>query len=268
MHTHKYVKYLLSLTMVLIAHITWAQKVTSRDFSAHFEQHGVYGCFVLFDQAANEYFRYNDQRCDSGFIPASTFKIPNSLIAMEEKIIRDTSQIIPWNGHISPFSAWNQDQTLRTAVKYSCVWAFVGFAEQVGIDKYKEYMSSFEYGNQDLSGPPTRFWLEGPFRISAGQQIEFLRRFHNFELPVSQENVDIVKDLIVLEQGDHYTLSGKTGGANISNTEYIMWMVGYVESAGNTYFYALNFNSTDFSKDGRKRLQITKSILTELKLIN
>jgi beta-lactamase class D len=245
-----------------------SQKVIVKDFKAQFAKYGVDGCFVLFSQSGNEYIRYNPALCDSGFIPASTFKIPNSLIFLEEGVIKDTLQLIKWDGHKWPNDNWNQDQTLRTAIKYSCVWVYTTLAEMTGIDKYKKYISSFDYGNKDLSGPPTRFWLNGPFRISANQQINFLRKFYNYKLPVSKPSVDIVKNLIIIEQTDLYKLSGKTGGGVLSEDEYVMWLVGYLERHNKTYFYAMNFRTSEFDKMIPFRYSIVKDILRELGLIN
>jgi beta-lactamase class D len=189
------------------------------------------------------------------------------LIALEEGIIRDTLQIIKWDGHEWPNKTWNQDQTLKTAMKYSCVWVYIGFAEQIGINKYQNYINSFDYGNKNLTGPPTRFWLAGLFRISANQQIDFLRRFYNYKLTVSRKSIDIVKDIMILEQTNKYKLSGKTGGVLINDSNYIMWLVGYIEKDGKPYFYAMNFISNDFDKFKQVRYDIAKDILRELKLI-
>jgi beta-lactamase class D len=241
--------------------------VIEKDFKAQFDKYGVEGCFVLYNQSANEYIKYNSGLCDSGYIPASTFKIPNSLIALEEGIIKDTNQIIKWDGHEWPYKKWNQDQTLKTAIKYSCVWIYTGFAEQIGIDRYYSYIESFDYGNKNLTGPHMRFWLAGLFRISANQQIDFLRKFYNYELAVSRQSIDIVKDIIILEQTDSYTLSGKTGGGMLTDADYIMWLVGYVEKNCNTYFYAMNFKTNDYEKTSQARYEIVKDILRELKLI-
>ncbi|HEX2393919.1 MAG TPA: penicillin-binding transpeptidase domain-containing protein [Bacteroidales bacterium] len=256
------------IATALISQIGFSQRTIEKDFKSQFAKYGVEGCFVLFNQADNEFVRYNTILCNYGYIPASTFKIPNSLIALEEGIIRDTNQIIKWDGHEWPNSTWNQNQTLRTAMKYSCVWVFVGFAEQIGIDKYYEYVKSFDYGNKDLTGPPSRFWLAGLFRISANQQIDFLRKFYNYELPVTRESIDIVKNIIVLEQTDTYKLSGKTGGGMLNETDYIMWLVGYIEKDNKPYFYAMNFKTNDFNKLSQARYAITKDILRELKLID
>lgn len=260
---------LIILILVLIFQTGFAQKITERDFKKYFDKYGVNGCIVLYDQDENEYIRYNSMRCDSGFIPASTFKIPNSLIALEEGIIKDTSQIIKWDGHEWTNKNWNQDQTLKSAMKYSCVWVYVGFAEQIGIDKYKEYINNFDYGNKDLTGPPTRFWLEGPFRVSANQQVEFLKKFYNYDLGISRQSTDIVKDILIREVGDNYILRGKTGTGELTDNEIIMWLVGYLETNNKPYFYALNITGTpaDYEKY-YIRNNILMDIFQELKLID
>ena len=251
----------------LFFQLGFSQNTIEQNFKKHFDKYGVDGCFALYNQADNEYVRYNSGLCDTGYIPASTFKIPHSLIALEEKIIQDTNQVIEWDGHEWPNKPWNQNQTLKSAIKYSCIWVYFGFAEQIGIEKYYNYVTSFDYGNKNLIGPPTRFWLAGQFRISANQQIDFLRKFYNYELDVSRQSVDIVKDIIVFEQTDDYKLSGKTGGGMLINTEYIMWMVGYIEKNDKPYFYAMNFKTNDYNKLGQARYDITKDILRELKLM-
>jgi len=251
----------------LIFQTSVSQKVTEMDFSSCFRKYGVDGCFVLYDQAGNSYVRYHPALCDSGYIPASTFKIPNSLIALEEGLIKDTSQIIRWDGHEWPNKTWNQDQTLKTAMKYSCVWVYIGFAEKIGVGKYAAWLKSFNYGNQNLTGPSARFWLNGPYRISANQQIDFLQKFYNYALPVSRQSVDIVKDIIVLENSDLWKLSGKTGTGILSDAEYIMWLVGYLEEDNKPYFFAMNFKTRDFDKSIKARYSIAKDILRELKLM-
>ena len=252
---------------LLIVMTGCAQKSTERDFKAHFEKYGVDGCIVLYNQAEDEYVRYNSSLCDTGYLPASTFKIPNSIILLNEGVISDTAQVIKWDGHEWPYKPWNQDQTLRTAIKYSCVWVYTGLAEKIGIEKYYEYVRAFDYGNKNLEGPPSRFWLAGEFRISANQQIDFLRKFYSYNLPVSRESIDIVKDLIILEKTDDYILCGKTGGGMLSDTEYIMWLVGYVEKDGGPWFYAMNFRTDDYDGHAQARYDIVKNILKEIGLI-
>jgi beta-lactamase class D len=245
----------------------FSQHITIQNFKPYFDEYAVEGCFVLFNPADDEIIRYNPGLCDTGYIPASTFKIPNALIALEEGIVRDTNQVIKWDGYEWPTRSWNQDQTLKTAMKYSCVWAFSRLAEEIGIDTYYKYINSFDYGNKILIGQPNRFWLAGLLRISANQQIEFLNKFYNYSLPVSERNINIVKDIIVLKTTDTYRLSGKTGGAILDSYGYIMWFIGYVEKNDKTFFYALNFIADDFDRTSNARYEIARNILRQLDLI-
>ncbi len=259
----------LILLIESIARCAGPQTTTELNLGHIFEKYGVSGCFVLYDQEEDSYMRINPSLCDSGYTPASTFKIPNSIIALEEGVIRDTSEIIKWDGHEWPGNKnWNENQTLKTAMKYSCIWVYFKFAEEIGIDKYYKYVNEFNYGNKDLTGPPTKFWLSGSFKISANQQIEFLRKFYNYELPVADKSIDIVKDIIVLEKTASYTLSGKTGGGMLSSSDFIMWLVGYIEKGNKIYFYALNFKTDKFQETKDTRYNIVMDILKELKLVD
>jgi beta-lactamase class D len=246
----------------------YSQEIKLIDLKDHFDAYGVDGCFVLYDKSEDFYLCYNRARFDSGYLPASTFKIPNSVIALEEKVIADTGQIFRWDGKEWPNESWNRDQTLRSAVRHSCIWVFFLIAEKVGIEKYYRYINAFNYGNRNLSGPPGRFWLAGEFRISAFQQVEFLRKFYDYDLNVSRESIDKVKDIIILENADDYRLSGKTGSAGISENDYIMWLVGYIELDKNVYFYAMNFTTGDYSGTRHARYEITGSILKSIRLID
>ncbi len=258
---------ILTIVAVAIINLCYSQTIIEKNLKPQFYKYGVDGCFVLYNQSDSIIVKYNTALCDSGYIPASTFKIPNSLIALEEGVVIDTNQVFIWDGQKWPNEPWNRNQTLKTAIKYSCIWVYFEIAKQVGIDKYYDYVKSFNYGNQDLAGPPTRFWLAGKFRISANQQIEFLNKFYNYKLPVSRRSIDIVKDLIILEKTDSYKLSGKTGGGMINETDYIMWLVGYVEKDNRTYFFSMNFKTQNFDKLSQARYLLAKEILIELNLI-
>lgn len=257
----------LSIIVTSIVSLAYSQTIIQKSFKSQFDKYGVDGCFVLFNQSDDLIIKYNDDLCDVGYIPASTFKIPNSLIALEERVVKDTNQIFYWNGQNWPNEKWNRNQTLKSAMKFSCIWVYFEIAEKIGIEKYYEYVKSFDYGNKNLTGPSTRFWLAGEFRISANQQIEFLRKFYNYQLQVSKRSIDIVKDLIIIEHTDSYTLSGKTGGGILNDTDYIMWLVGYIEKDKMLYFYAMNFKTKDLDKLSQARYEITKDILKELRII-
>ncbi len=69
------------------------------------------------------------------FLPASTFKIPNTLIALEEGVIQNEKDIIEWDGEDKGWSQWNKDQSLETAFPLSCIWFYQELASRVGDKK-------------------------------------------------------------------------------------------------------------------------------------
>lgn len=234
------------------------------------------GAFVLYDAKNNSYVRYNEKRCAERFSPKSTFKIPNSLIGLETGVIKDADFVIRWNRekyppqenwNQEPFSHWGKDQTLRTAFKYSVVWYYRELALKVGTAEMKKRVAAFNYGNKEVSGRVDNFWLDNCLKISADEQVEFLRAFYENKLPVAKRSTEIVKDIMTLEKTPAYTLSAKTGGGPIAEGKYIGWFVGYLETSGDVYFFALNIEGASFLEIRDKRIEMTKKILAELEIL-
>jgi beta-lactamase class D len=230
------------------------------------------GAFVLYDLKNDRYVRYNESRCRRRFTPASTFKIPNSLIGLETGVVRNADFLISWNSqryppgrpNTEPFIHWWQDHTLRSAIRYSVVWYYIEIARQVGAQRMQKYVTQFGYGNRDTSGGIEQFWRNSSLQISADEQVDFLRRFYTGQLPVSRSSTEIVKDIILLEQTATYRLSGKTGAAPRENGGTLAWFVGYLEREGNVYFFALNMDGASYEAIRDERINLTKRILAEL----
>ena len=211
------------------------------ELARHFE--GAPGAFVLYDLNGNRYIRYNPERCAERFIPASTFKVLNSLIGLESGVIPDETHVIKWDGTRYDVSSWNQDHTMQTAIQNSVVWYYQELARRVGKEKMQKYVEAAGYGNRDISGQIDTFWLEGGLRISADEQVEFLTRLYKQDVPFSPRAVTIVKNILVLDKTDTYRLSGKTG-SGVRVAPQVNWFVGYVEKNGNVYVFAVNVEPT------------------------
>lgn len=230
------------------------------------------GAFVLYDLKRGRYVRHDEARCRERFSPFSTFKIANSLIGLDSGVISDADFLIKWDekkypAHdrdTLPFSAWWQDQTLRTAFKRSVVWYYRELALKVGEKRMKEYVNRLDYGNEDASGPLNGFWLNSSLKISADEQVDFLRRLHSEELPVSKRSMAIVKEIMTLEETPDYKLSGKTGGGPLGENRYLGWFVGYVETRDNTYFFATEIEGPTYISIRDERIALTKRLLAGL----
>lgn len=206
---------------------------------AAFEKRSLTGVFLLYDEAKDIWLTNNDSLAQTGFIPASTFKIPNSIIGLETGVIADENFVLPWDSVARFYDAWNKDQDLAHAIKHSTVWYYQELARRVGEKKMKDWMQKLQYGNMDISGSIDQFWLRGGIRISPLQQIHFLRNFATNKLPVSERSSSIVKKITIQKQGDAGTVHAKTGWGFMDEMN-IGWFVGYVEKpAGNFYFATL-----------------------------
>ncbi len=231
------------------------------------------GAFVLYDLKNNHYVRHNEARCRQRFTPASTFKIANSLIGLETGVVRDAEFVISWDRQrypdqgrpkIAPFIHWWQDHTLRSPMKHSVVWYYIEIARQVGAPRMKRHLMQYRYGNGDISGGIEQFWRNSSLRISADEQVEFLRKFYTGKLSVSTRSTNIVKEIMLLEHTATYRLSGKTGAAPSGNGGTLAWFVGYLEREDNVHFFALNMDGANFEAIREERINMTKRILTEL----
>ncbi len=237
------------------------------DLAPHFEARNVAGAFLLFDANANQYQGYNFPRHTNPYLPASTFKILNSLIGLETGVVADEEEIIPWDGEVRFYDAWNQDHSMRSAIAVSAVWFYQELARRIGTAQMQEWVSKAEYGNQNITGNIDSFWLDGDLRITIQEQIDFLRRLQADELPFSERSLEIVKDITILEETEAYTLRGKTGSA-LRFEPQIGWFVGYLEKDGNAYFFATNIEKANAQGAlGQVSQEITLDILTELELL-
>lgn len=250
---------------------TPARGASSADLEPFFKQFPD-GAFVLYDLKRDRHLRYNEARCRERFSPFSTFKIPNSLIGLDTGVIADAEFVIRWDekkypAHSRdtlPFSAWWQDQTLRTAFKRSVVWYYRELALKVGEQRMREYVRKLRYGNEDASGPVNNFWLNSSLKVSADEQVDFLRRFYKEELPVSKRSIKLTKEIMTLEETPDYKLSGKTGGGPLGEGRFLGWFVGYVETSDNTYFFAAEIEGPTYLSIRDERIALTKRVLAGL----
>jgi beta-lactamase class D len=215
-------------------------EVVVPEFQTIIDSAGVNGSIVIYDLDDDKYFSNDFEWANKGNLPASTYKITNSIIALETGIIEDDSTVIKWNGEKRRIKSWEQDLTFKDALHFSCVPCYQEIARKIGVHKMNEYLDKLEYGNMKVdSSNIDIFWLEGESRISQFQQIDFIKRFYQSQLPVSDHTEEIMKRMMVMEENNNYKLSGKTGWSirdGINNG----WFVGYIEDKNKTYLFATN----------------------------
>ena len=203
------------------------------EIDALYHSAGIDGVLLISSLEGDVEYSHNADKVTSAKIPASTFKIPNTLIALEEEVIKDQFEIIKWDGVNRTYAPWNSDQTLATAFARSCVWCYQHFAAKIGNGKYQHYLDEFDYGNKITGKDVTTFWLEGDLRISPRQQIVFLRKVYVEDLPIKSRNFKILKEIMLAEETPDYKIWAKTGWQDEHG-----WYVGYVETHDDVWFFA------------------------------
>ncbi|RXK03997.1 class D beta-lactamase [Arcobacter sp. CECT 8989] len=223
-----------------------------------FKKNKVKGTIVIQSLSSNKSYVFNPKRANTRLLPASTFKIPNSLIVLDTKVIKDEKEIILWDRKKRFLDVWNKNQTLKTAFKYSCVWCYQYFASKLSLDIYNDYLIKLKYGNMKTGNNLTGFWLSGDIKISSYEQIEFLKKLYTEKLPFKSKHLKLVKKIMIEEKNNKYILHAKTGWATSPENKH-GWYVGYIETSKDTWFFSTNLLISDF-----KRLYLRKELTLEV----
>jgi len=237
------------------------------DYFKYFDKYNVKGSFVMYNMNDSAFFEIDAARCYQRFIPASTFKIFNSLVGLETGVIADENFVLQWDSVKRAIPEWNKSQDMKTAFKNSTVWYYQELARRVGEAKMKYYIKLAQYGNMNISGGIDQFWLTGKLRISQEEQIDLLKKLYSDSLPFSKRSQKIVKKIMLREDTLGYKLRAKTGWG-IQDSLNIGWYIGWVEKDKNVYFFATNIETKNPGDSfPAARIEITKDILKELKVL-
>ncbi|MFH0753380.1 MAG: penicillin-binding transpeptidase domain-containing protein [Candidatus Omnitrophota bacterium] len=241
--------------------------VEIKDFGKYFEGFNT-ATFVMYDESGDKYVIFNEPQSTKSLSPCSTFKIYNALAGLEDGVLDrdDARTLVKWDGTRYDFPAWNKDQTLSSAIKDSVVWYFKALAAQIGEHRMQAFLDKIGYGNRDISGGLTKFWLGSSIKISAREQVDILHRLYTGQLPLQPENVRVVIRDITLSDEQGVRFMGKTGSGFEDGKWILGWFVGCVEKEGKRYYFATNIEAADEAK-GPKAKEITKMILKDLNIL-
>ncbi|WP_277813179.1 OXA-1090 family carbapenem-hydrolyzing class D beta-lactamase [Hyphomonas johnsonii] len=212
----------------------------------------------------------NPARSAEQFTPASTSKIPHTLIALETGAVSGPDEVFEWDGVKRWANSWNQTQDFAAAFKRSTVWIYQALTPRIGAPALHDWLDQFHYGNADV-GPPenvTQYWLAGPLAISAQEQVAFLAHLARRTLPLSARTYELGVPMMAADSGPGWTLYGKTGWKTVAGETDIGWYVGWLEQTGGeapgTYVFAFNMDMTDPGADVPKRKAVVMRALSDL----
>ena len=210
-------------------------------------------CFLLLEVNSGQLAREPADLCPTRLPPASTFKVPHALAALDAGVIAGPDEVITYDGTAYEYDVWRRDHTIATAMRYSVLWFFQRVAQRLGMDREEFYLRRLRYGNADPSSGLTTFWLGGSLVISPEEQVTFLRRLYYNELPVSERAMRTVRDIlvqpagvIVNARGEHpfdapwptgTVLSAKTGSTSYGQRRAVRWIIGHVRRADRSWIF-------------------------------
>ncbi len=247
--------------LIFILDIGCNQQKRDKEWGRVFDKYSIKGTFLLKDISTNKLKVYNKNRADSAYLPASTFKVLNSMIALQTAVIESVNDTIKWDGVDRGWKLWNKDQTMKTAMPLSCVWFYQELAKRIGKKRMQKWINLADYGNKKIEHNIETFWLKGELRISAREQIRFLEKLIANKLPFDKEIQKTVKMLMITDSTANYVIHSKTGWIN-----QIGWNIGYVETKNNKYIFAMNIGVLH-KKDEGYRKKITYEILKTEQII-
>jgi beta-lactamase class D len=244
---------------------TAAEWNENKEVAQIFKDAGVTGTFVLYDVSRDEYTGFDQQRANTRYIPASTYKIANSLIGLTTGAVKDVDEILPYGGGEYFMDTWEHDMSLRDAIVISNVPIYQELARRIGLEKMRENMRKLNYGNMDIGQEVDQFWLEGPLEISAVEQTKFVSELAQQKLDFPIKHQKAVAEILELENGDGWSLHAKTGWQTATDPG-IGWWVGWVKRGDHIYAFALNLDMYQIV-DAPKRIELGKAALKALNVL-
>lgn len=195
----------------------------------------------------------DDGSCDEEVTPASTFKIAIALMGLDAGLLQDEhSPALPFReGYPDWRPEWRQTINPSSWIKYSVVWYSQQVTQKLGPARFQDYVRAFHYGNEDVSGDPgkhnglTRAWLSSSLKISPHEQLAFLEKLLNRQLPVSSHALDTTRAITRIDPADGWEMHGKTGtgapiGADGTRDEAHSygWFVGWARKGAQVIVFA------------------------------
>ena len=247
------------------ANVAPPRSETRSELAKLFTDAGTEGTFVGYK--ADDYLLISGDtdRSREAKLPASTFKIANSLIALETGVVGDPDKdVFKWDGVTRSIEAWNKDHTLRSAIAASAVPVYQEIARRIGPERMQKYVDLLDYGNHNIGGGIDQFWLTGDMRIDPVQQIDFVDRLRRGVLPVSKRSQDLVRDILPVTQVGDAVIRAKSGllGAERGQPS-LGWMVGWAEKGEARAVFALNMDCKE-PRHIADRMNLTQACLRDI----
>ncbi|MYM80636.1 class D beta-lactamase [Duganella sp. FT50W] len=210
-------------------------------------------CTTLMDAATGQRLLHDGQ-CDARATPASTFNIVVSLMGFDSGILVDEhTPVMPYKpGYTDWNESWRTETDPTSWLITSNVWFAQNVTRQLGEARVQRYIDGFGYGNRDISGDAgkhnglTMSWIGSSLQISPDEQVDFLRKIVNRQLPLSARAYQMTGRILPAQTlANGWTIHGKTGTASLvlpdgsdDKQRVYGWYVGWATKGARTIVFA------------------------------
>jgi beta-lactamase class D len=201
---------------------------------------GVTGTFALLENGSGQFTIANlNTYKDSAFAPQQTFFALPTLIALDKGYITHDA------------STW---------VNFDSIAYYQNLIAKIGRPAILKTIDSIHYGKGIVSADSTNYWSNGSIRITADEQLGFIKKMYFNQLPFQKRSQDLFKKLILKEDNSNYKLSYiNAQDKNLNDA----WWVGYVEENKHIYFFVLFTHQVKPSSTQDSHGTLLKNILTQ-----
>ncbi|MCA5004984.1 class D beta-lactamase [Sphingobacterium bovistauri] len=235
-----------------------------------FSKQDLKGTILVYDAKQKVYYSNDFGLAEKGYLPASTFKIANSIIAFESDVLKDENTVMKWDGQKRALPSWEKDMNVREAFQASCLPCYQEVAKNIGAKRMKTYLNKLHYNNMEVSESTiSDFWIKGNSHITPFEQIDFMQRLYTKKLPILNTTYDKMLHIFEKEKTSTYTYYGKSGWSE-NNSVNNGWFVGFVVKNTQAYYFALNAEPIDqnnTSKFTEGRELATREVLKLLQIL-
>ena len=210
-------------------------------------------CTAVADAATGQVLMQEGD-CGMRVFAASTFKIPISLMGYDSGFLSDAqTPALPFReGYPDWIASWKTTTNPTGWMKNSVVWYSQQITKSLGEERFQRYITEFHYGNEDVSGDPgknnglSRSWLSSSLKISPLEQLAFLGKIVNRQLPVAAHAYEMTARLTLIGTlPNGWEVHGKTGAGaprnadgSFANNRAYGWFVGWATKGKRTLTFA------------------------------
>lgn len=213
----------------------------------------------------NKSIYYNKEKAEKETIPASVFKIYNSLIALEYGIIKDENEIFyKYNGEKVFLESWKEDTNLINGMKNSNLAAYQKLALKTGIKNMQEGLNKLNFGNKLINNHLDTFWIDGTLKIKPSDLAYINLKLGKSSLPFSTHAQNTVKKVMIKDKFKNCSIYSKTGWT-VDEKIPTGWIAGFIEKDNNIYGFALNMDILAM-EETPKRMEYLLKMLDYIKI--